>query len=142
MFAIFNRENLPTINVSFTGNNITDELFQNFLQEWNNCDEMKVPYSYYFDTTTGMGNPKLKYAFGMAAFIKKKKKEKEKYLQHSIIYVTSRRTYLLLRMIFNLSSPIAPVYIVQENTPEFNESLNSALINNTKLPPNILKFVP
>ena len=142
MFAIFNRENLPTINVSFTGNNLTDELFQNFLQEWNNCDEMKVPYSYYFDTTTGMGNPKLKYAFGMAAFIKKKKKEKEKYLQHSIIYVTSRRTYLLLRMIFNLSSPIAPVYIVQENTPEFNELLNSALINNTKLPPNILKFVP
>ena len=58
-----------------------------------------------------MGNPKLKYAFGMAAFIKKEK-EPEKYLQHSIIYVTSRRNYLLLRIIFNLSSPIAPVYIV------------------------------
>ena len=74
MFAIFDRENLPEIKVSFTGNDITDELFQSFLQEWNNCDQLKVPYTYYFDTSTGMGNPKLKYAFGMAAFIKKRKK--------------------------------------------------------------------
>jgi len=88
-----------------------------------------------------MGNPKFKYAFAMAAFIKKKKKEPEKYLQHSIIYVTSRRTYLLLRMIFNLSSPIAPVYIVRENTPEFMTSLNEAISNNTKMPKNVLRFL-
>lgn len=142
MFAIFDRENLPEIKVSFTGNDITDELFQSFLQEWNNCDLLKVPYTYYFDTSIGMGNPKLKYAFGMAAFIKKKKKEPEKYLQHSIIYVTSRRNYLLLRIIFNLSSPIAPVYIVTENTEEFNNTLNEAIKNDTKLPKNVLKFTP
>lgn len=142
MFAIFDRENLPEIKVSFTGNDITDELFQSFLQEWNNCDLLKVPYTYYFDTSIGMGNPKLKYAFGMAAFIKKKKKEPEKYLQHSIIYVTSRRNYLLLRIIFNLSSPIAPVYIVTENTEEFNNTLNEAIKNGTKLPKNVLKFTP
>ena len=142
MFAIFDRENLPEIKVSFTGNDITDELFQSFLQEWNNCDLLKVPYTYYFDTSIGMSNPKLKYAFGMAAFIKKKKKEPEKYLQHSIIYVTSRRNYLLLRIIFNLSSPIAPVYIVTENTEEFNNTLNEAIKNGTKLPKNVLKFTP
>lgn len=142
MFAEFNRENLPVVKVSFTGNNITDELFQNFLQEWNNCDAMNIPYSYYFDTSTGMGSPKLKYAFGMSAFITKKKKMDDKFLQHSIIYVTSRRTFLLLRMIFNLSSPIAPVYIVKDCTPDFNESLNNAISNNTELPPNTLRFMP
>ena len=65
-----------------------------------------------------------------------------KYLQHSIIYVTSRRNYLLLRIIFNLSSPIAPVYIVTENNEEFNRELNDAIINNTNLPKNVLKFTP
>ena len=30
-----------------------------FLQEWNNCDILETPYSYYFDTSNGMGKPKL-----------------------------------------------------------------------------------
>ena len=142
MLADFNRDNLPEIKVTFTGKDLTDDLFLSFLQEWNNCDILETPYSYYFDTSNGMGKPKLKYAFGMAAFIKKKKKEPVKYLNHSIIYVTSRRNYLLLRIIFNLSSPIAPVYIVTENNEEFNRKLKDAILNNTKLPENILKFIP
>lgn len=142
MFAEFQRENLPMVTVKFTGENITDEGFKSFLEEWNNCDRLGTPYKYYFDTSLGVGKPSLKYAFAMASFIKKKKKEREKFLQYSIIYVTSRRNYLLLRIIFNLSSPIAPVYIVNENTDEFNEKLYSAITNNTKLPENVLKFIP
>ena len=76
------------------------------------------------------------------ALLKKKKKEREISTIQYNIYISSRRNYLLLRIIFNLSSPIAPVYIVNENTDEFNEKLYSAITNNTKLPENVLKFTP
>lgn len=108
------------VKVTFTNEKITDNTFSEFLNNWNNCDLSQNPYSFYFDTRYGLANAQIKYAFGLVRFIKKKKKEPIKYLRYSLINVNSRRNLLLLRLIFTLSSPIAPVYIFSNNNNNNN----------------------
>ena len=107
-FANFDFEeyNDGYVNVSFTNDKITKESFNDFLNNWDNCDLSQNPYSFYFDTRTGLANAQIKYAFGIVSFIKKKKKEPVKYLQYSLINVNSQRNLLLLRLIFKLKFKI------------------------------------
>tara|TARA_Y100000768_G_C23718534_1_gene559177 strand:+ start:246 stop:704 length:459 start_codon:yes stop_codon:yes gene_type:complete len=128
-FANFDSTDITNgkVTVSFTNETITNDSFAEFLNNWNNCDLMQTPYSFYFDTRNGLGNAKIKYAFGIVRFIKKKKKEPIKYLQYSLINVNSNRNLLLLRMIFNLSSPIAPVYIFSNNEDDFIEKIRTEI---------------
>ena len=125
-FANFDFEeyNDGYVNVSFTNDKITKESFNDFLNNWDNCDLSQNPYSFYFDTRTGLANAQIKYAFGIVSFIKKKKKEPVKYLQYSLINVNSQRNLLLLRLIFTLSNPIAPVYIFSNNNNDFINRLH------------------
>lgn len=118
-FAIFNKDNLPTVKVTFTGEPITQERYDEFIENWNECDRECNDYNYYFDTFNGLGNPSLKYAISIAGFIMRKKREKPIYLKHSIIYAYTSTTRTLLRLIFNLSSPIAPVYIIDDNDENY-----------------------
>ena len=126
-FANFELIDNSNVNVTFTNNKITDESFSEFIDNWNSCDLRQNNYSFYFDTRNGLGNAQIKYAFGIVRFIKKKKKEPNKYLQYSLINVNSSRNLLLLRMIFSLSSPIAPVYIFSNNSDEFITDLKNKI---------------
>ena len=148
-FANFELIDTSNVVVTFTGDKITDESFRQFLDNWNSCDLRQTNYSFYFDTRRGLGSPQIKYAFGMVRFIKEKKKEPIKYLKYSLINVNSSRNLLLLRMIFTLSSPIAPVYIFSNNSEEFIQDLkreinksNYVLNKQYKHDNNIFCFVP
>lgn len=126
-FANFELIDNSNVKVTFTNNKITEESFGEFLDNWNSCDLRQNNYSFYFDTRNGLGNAQIKYAFGIVRFIKKKKKEPIKYLQYSLINVNSPRNILLLRMIFTMSSPIAPVYIFSNNSEEFITDLKNKI---------------
>lgn len=117
------------ITITFTNENITKEYFNDFLSNWDNCDLSQNPYSFYFDTRNGLGNANIRYAFGIVSFIKRKKKEPVKYLQYSLINVNSQRNLLLLRLIFTLSKPIAPVYIFSNNNDDFIKHLHLEIKN-------------
>ena len=147
--AEFNNTNKPTIKVEFTESNVTKEGYTEFINNWNQCDEDKEDYNYFFDVSKGMGSPSIKYAFGIAGFIMRKKREPIIYLKHSIIYITSSSARTLLRLIFNISSPIAPVYIITklESVEIINTYIATYRENHGKYPktiPNddVLVFMP
>lgn len=142
MYANFNHENLPRVNVTFNNETLNDETFQEFLTNWNDCDNKHEDYNFYFDLTGGLGKPAMKYVFGIAGFIKKKKKEPKKFLKYSVIYVKNKQTLLLLRMVFNLTKPIAPVYII--NKEELVDELYTKINNNEEIPKEykVIKFKP
>ena len=127
-FANFDLTDISNVVVTFTNNKITKDSFDEFLNNWNACDLRRENYSFYFDTRNGLGNAQIKYAFGIVGFIKKKKKEPEKFLQYSLINVNSPRNLLLLRFIFSLSNPIAPVYIFQNNSDTFINELREKIV--------------
>lgn len=127
-FANFDITDISNVVVTFTNNKITKDSFNEFLNNWNACDLRRENYSFYFDTRNGLGNAQIKYAFGIVGFIKKKKKEPEKFLQYSLINVSSPRNLLLLRFIFSLSNPIAPVYIFQNNSDTFINELREKIV--------------
>lgn len=142
MYANFNDENLPRVNVTFNNETLNDDTFQEFLTNWNDCDNKQEDYNFYFDLTGGLGKPAMKYIFGIAGFIKKKKKEPKKFLKYSVIYVKNKQTLLLLRMVFNLTKPIAPVYII--NKEELVDELYTKINNNEEIPKEykVIKFKP
>ena len=142
MYANFNEENLPRVTVTFNNETLTDDTFQAFLNSWNYYDKERKDYNFYFDLTGGLGKIKMKYVFGIAGFIKRKKKETEKFLKYSVIYATNKQTLLLLRMLFNLTKPIAPVYII--NKKELLAELFVKIEQNEEIPKEykILKFKP
>ena len=142
MYATFNHENLPRINVTFNNETLNDTSFQEFLNEWDNCDNKQEDYNFYFDLTGGLGKPSMKYVFAIAGFIKKKKKASEKFLKYSVIHATNKQTILLLRMVFNLTKPIAPVYII--NNEEIVSDLYCKINNNEEIPKEykVIKFKP
>lgn len=137
--AIFNTTNKPLISVVFTGNNITAEGYKDFINNWNQCDEYKENYNFFFDVSKGMGTPNIKYAFGIAGFIMRKKHEHTIYLKHSIIYIRSISARTLLRLVFNISAPIAPVYIINdlESVDLVNTYIEEYRRNNNRYPDKI-----
>ena len=149
MFYTFNETNeSPHDNaiqahvVIFTPNKIVEHDFNQFMADWNICDQPGTPYYLFFDTSQLIHTPEIKYAIRIANFIKKKRKESPKHLQFSIIYVKNKTVLLLLRMVFNLTAPIAPVYIVTDNTPNFMRELTECITEERTLPKNVLKFIP
>tara|TARA_Y100000389_G_scaffold51462_1_gene47157 strand:+ start:965 stop:1342 length:378 start_codon:yes stop_codon:yes gene_type:complete len=116
MFATFDIKNYPTVNVKL-GNTIYDQDdFDNFINQWLSLYHFEKDYELIFDTKeVGFINPK--YALLMAIFIKKIKREykNKQYLKHSTIYVYNNYVFNLLKLIFLIENPIAPVKIINYN---------------------------
>jgi hypothetical protein len=66
----------------------------------------------------------------MGRFIDYLKKNKKPYLKYSIILVKNQFVLTLLKLIFKISSPVAPVYIVKNRNDFINLDLQLKL-NNT-----------
>lgn len=116
MFATFDIKNYPTVNVKL-GNTIYDQDdFDNFINQWLSLYHFEKDYELIFDTKeVGFINPK--YALLMAIFIKNIKREykNKQYLKHSTIYVYNNYVFNLLKLIFLIENPIAPVKIINYN---------------------------
>ena len=122
MWAIFNYEKFPEVYVDISGVIKNDEEFDNFINNWTNLYRNQKNFTFIFDTKN-CGLVKIKYAIYMAFFIRKIKKEKIQYLEKSIIYIHNKFVLVLLRFIFSIEKPIAPVKLIYTDT--------SNIINNS-----------
>ena len=145
MFATFDRTQLPTINIVFNDEKITNQTFFQFLEEWDNSDKRMQDYNYYFDLTKSgpIELSQAKFILPLVSFLKKKRKESDKFLQYSIINVGNPKNIKFFRLIFNLTKPIAPVYII-DNTKnqEYINELNMLINQHSEIPKEVIVFKP
>lgn len=115
-FAYFDTSQFPRVYIKLNKSISSDEDYDKFTSDWLDLYKKQKYYNLVIDTTdTGMIN--IKYAFKVANFIKGLKKDApdlygEQWLQYSIILVSSNLVMKLLNIIFKITKPIAPVYIV------------------------------
>ena len=114
-----------------------DQDFSNFLDSWLNLYENKQQFTFIFDTSN-VGYIPIKYSIQMSLFIKNLKKQKTQYLQRSIIYVNNNIVKRMLDFIFILQPPVAPVYIVSNNS-YIDLILNK---NTNEIDHKIIKILP
>ena len=130
MFAEYNYESFPIVNVKLNHVNDDDD-FDNFLQKWLDLYIQQRDFIFIFDTTNVSYVP-FKYSIRMSEFIRRLKKDYSyHYLQKNIIIVNNSFVKNMLNIIFKLQSPVAPVYILQEQDKEhINSILNGETIQN------------
>jgi hypothetical protein len=125
MFAEFenfeNNSEFKIIRVKLNNNIENYEDFNNFLNGWLELYKKKEDFIFLFDTST-VGYIPVKYCYRMAKFISELKQLDKQYLKRSFIVANSWIVKLLLRLTFNLQSPVAPVYIIR--TQELAVSMN------------------
>ena len=127
MFAEYDYSQFPIVKVIF--NNVeSDSDFDQFLENWLKLYIQKQDFIFVFDTTN-VSNVPIKYSFRMVEFIKEIKKQEYHYLQKSIILIHNSFVKEMLNLILNLQSPVAPVYLVN-NEDEINLIINNGDISN------------
>lgn len=110
MFATFDYTEFPTVKVFFdkTIENMDD--FINFTNQWLELYNNQIDFNFVFDTKEiGIIHPK--YCIYMAFFIRLLKKKPVQYLKSSEIYLYNKTVFNLLKIIFNIEKPVAPVYL-------------------------------
>ena len=127
MFADYDYSQLPNVKVKLN-NVIDDDDFDEFLKEWLKLYIKKKKYSFIFDTTN-VSNVPLKYSIRMAEFIKELKNNEIQYLEKSIILINNLFVKQMLNIILRLQSPVAPIYLVSNET-EIDLILNNEDISN------------
>ena len=115
MWATYNYDNLPTVLVTLNGVIKSDDEFRVFITEWLTLFNLGDDFIFVFDTIN-CGLINVKYAIQMAYWIKRFKKRGYKNLKWSEIIVANRSIIYLLRLIFFIERPIAPVKIVFEKS--------------------------
>lgn len=142
MFAEFNYDSFPIVKVKL--NNVdNDDDFDNFLQNWLNLYIQQRDFIFIFDTINVLEVP-FKYSIRMADFIRKLKRDNSyHYLQKSIIIVNNLFVKRMLNIIFNIQSPVAPVYILESEEQEYIDLIlnNENIQNITCIMPGI-SFIP
>ena len=114
MFSEYDRSLFPLVKVKITGIPSGDD-FDEFLREWLLLYEEKNDFSFLFDIRE-LGNVSPKYCFKMALFIYKLKKSEYQYLKKSVIILNDIKIQRLLDFIFSIQSPVADVFIHNNNT--------------------------
>lgn len=115
MFANYNYDEFPIVKIDLSGTIENNYDFSNFTNNWILLYENKIFFEFVFDTyNCGLVNPK--YCIYTAFFIKSLKKRKIQYLKKSTIYVYNKYIFRLLKFIFFIEKPVAPVTIIFINT--------------------------
>lgn len=115
VFSHFNYQNYPLIHVTLEETIKTDEDFIFFCNKWLELYENKKEFSFLIDTRK-CGYISIKYAYKMSKFINHLKinaveKYGKQWLKQTIFIVKNNFIMMLLKLIFSISSPVAPVYI-------------------------------
>ena len=126
MFAEFNESQFPIIKITLNNIIENDDDFNNFLNGWLKYYQQKKEVIFLFDATN-VGYIPIKYCFKMSTFIRELKQVDKQYLQRSFIVANSWIVKTLLRIIFSIQSPVAPVYIVR--TQELALLMNQDIID-------------
>lgn len=124
MFAYFNYIDFPIVKVDLSGSIKDNDDFSNFTNQWLKLYNNENYFEFIFNTyNCGLINPK--YCLYTALFIKKIKQKKIQYLKKSTIYVYNKYIFQLLKIIFYIEKPVAPVEII------FYNKLNNSKITQT-----------
>ena len=115
MFVEVDKSNFPLVIIKF-GKEIKDyEDLNKFFDTWVSLYQEKLHFSYLLDTSE-CGKIPVKYCYYMAKKIKEIKKLPEHYLKQTVVIIKSRWMTRLIKLLFSIVKPIAPVYIVKNNT--------------------------
>ena len=125
MWATYNYDNFPTINITISGVIESDNDFSQFIKEWSDLFIKGDDFNLYFDTLN-CGLINFKYALCMAIWIKRFKWKRYKNLKFSKILVANKYILYLLRLIFYIEAPIAQTEIIYQNNME--ETINEIFI--------------
>ena len=111
MWATYDYANFPTVYVTISGSIERPSDFTDFIEEWLQLFNNGAKYNLYFNTVN-CNYINIKYAILMAHKIKQFKKKKYSNLQFSKIVVANKQIIYLLRLIFYIESPLAPVEVL------------------------------
>lgn len=114
MWCNINEQHFPIINVSFNDSNQDEKEFDLFLDKWRDLYDKKNEFLFVFDTRK-LALLNIKYAYKMSSFIKELKKHNKQYLKKSIIIVKNKYVGFLLNVVFNITNPVADVYLLSNN---------------------------
>ena len=113
-FCEYDYSNFPMVHVSFHGSIKNEDDFNLFTSQWLQLYEDQNYFSFIFDMEDmGLVNPY--WSYKMASFITELKKQPIQYLQNSRIINVNKFTKYLLKIIFSVQSPVAPVLIVNKD---------------------------
>ena len=107
-WATYDMTSFPEVRVKLTGKIDGWADFRHFLNGWRDLYKENKRFTLHFDTTE-VGSVSMKYAFEMRNFIRELKSDYPRLLESSYITVNSRWVRFLLRFIFFLEKPVAPV---------------------------------
>jgi len=111
MFFEVDTSNLPLFEISlYDIDNIG--AFNKFTEFWENIHSKNKKYYFLFDTKD-MSSPSPNYCMKMANFIKKLKQQDVNPLVFSIICIKTSMIRQMASLIFKITPPMSPVYIVK-----------------------------
>jgi len=142
MFAYFDDTAFPLVHITM-GTLQTGNQFRDFLERWESYDDKYEDYTFVFDTT-GVGYIPVKYAYEMTHFIKQlkvKKKAGNVFLERSIIIANTWYVRGLLRLIFSIQKPVAPVYMIHDKT-NVDVLLENLILNPLFFKSDVVYFSP
>lgn len=110
----------PIINVVFNDCKQSDEEFNKIFDKWEDMYEEKKDFIFIIDTTN-INSLNLNYAYKMAKFIKKMKKEYEyHYLNKTMIVMNNNFILNIIKILLSLTSPISEMYLIKSNENNIN----------------------
>jgi len=113
MFANFDYSAFPVVLVDLSGTINNDAQFTHFTENWLQLYEDQSEFEFIFETqnmSSAFISPK--YCLYVAFFIRSLKKKKIQYLKKSKIYVYNKYIFRLLKIIFYIEKPVAPVELI------------------------------
>ena len=119
MFSEYDRSSFPLVKVKIVGVP-NDNDFDEFLRQWLLLYEEMNEYLFLFDIRE-LGDVSLKYCVKMSMFIYRLRKREHQYLQKSVIVLNDNKIQRLLDFIFAIQSPVADVFIYNNNTDSIDE---------------------
>ncbi len=115
MFVEVNKSNFPLVIIKFGAKIENYEDLNIFFDTWSSLYQDEKNFTFLLDTGE-CGKIPIKYSYYMAKKIKEIKKLPKHYLQQTIVIIKSRWMTRLIKLLFSIVKPIAPVYIVKTNT--------------------------
>ena len=110
MFCVYDYSKFPIVKVTFDGIIYNESDFALFTGQWKALYRDKRKFKFIFDME-GMGLINPYWSYRVASFISELKKEPIQYLEQSTIINVKSYVSYLLKIVFTVQSPVAPVII-------------------------------
>jgi hypothetical protein len=140
MFATFDDTAFPLVRIRL-GSIKDDDDFFIFLKQCDSYDIKYENYTFVFDATN-VGYISVKYAYKIKDFIRERKAcRNNKYLERSIVIASTWYIRGLLRLIFSMETPTAPVYMI-DNKMNVQNLLENLCLDYRDFTSNVVCFLP